>query len=119
GRPQRQLHHVLEREGSSGEERGMEGGAGNPDGAQSPPRPPAARAVSTRHQTGKAKTNTQEKKIHETLVEPRAQQRSIDTRQSLCCLRCDRGIVESHGSILLFAQPPKITLRKRRKANAK
>src|SRR5262249_5328905 len=33
--------------------------------------------------------------------------------------RCDRSVVESHGRFLLFVHPPKITLRKRRKANAK
>src|SRR5262249_6605783 len=33
--------------------------------------------------------------------------------------RCDRSVVESHGRFLLFVQPPNITLRKRRKANAK
>ena len=33
--------------------------------------------------------------------------------------RCNHGVVESHGRFLLFVQPPKITLRKRRKAKAK
>src|SRR5262249_16812222 len=32
---------------------------------------------------------------------------------------CERSVVEAHGSFLLFVHPPKITLRKRRKANAK